>query len=78
MRSVHVGSHTKDQLAINQASNFGVCNATAIALFSPLCLPSGLEITFPKFPIMVIGDHDFLPIKQKSGRSDSKTIATTY
>ena len=37
-----------------------------------------LEITFPKFPIMVIGDHDFLPIKQKSGRSDSKTIATTY
>ena len=39
---------------------------------------SGLEITFPKFPIMVIGDHDFLPIKQKSGRSDSKTIATTY
>ena len=38
-RSVHVGSHTKDQLAINQASNFGVCNTTAIALFSPLCLP---------------------------------------
>jgi hypothetical protein len=24
---------------------------------------AGLEITFPTFPIMVIGNHDFLPIK---------------
>jgi hypothetical protein len=30
---------------------------------------TGLEITFATFPIMVIGNHDFLPIKQKYGRS---------
>jgi hypothetical protein len=30
---------------------------------------AGLEITFATFPIMVIGNHDFLPIKQKYGRS---------
>jgi hypothetical protein len=30
---------------------------------------AGLEITFPTFPITAIGNHDFLPIKYKSGRS---------
>ncbi len=27
------------------------------------CFQTGLEITFPTFPIMAIGNHDFLPTK---------------